>query len=773
MAKFRLLKKPAPNVTHWPALRLDGKDAEQEKQLPCDKLPSNAKEGAVVARTDDGYFEASTFSETTPDAAPEEYCGPEVDGDGHLVYNPARGNPPANSVFLPPYNFVRIDEAVRRRPFDDVARHELLADYCGRLTCKLTTTTPIFIPDTERTTMVQVTGGEHKRLPFFSVGNPSRLGIPATSLKGMIRSVVEAVTNSCLSILDDKRHGWRRVTNLPERKPYRFLRGPSGVTQEEYPDCVRLSQNATRPGGAPFAHGDGVEVQTVQLRQHGFAEVVVVRDPATGAVLWDARRTLRSVVVTLANQKWARDSGSPANDYRVSDTLNVGQRISGSTLTVTATCELLSGKGGIKRYVLEVNGHPPLSVSAWRKGIVKRADPVTNKANERVFITPCTPATPVDPTAWQRYLDAHADAKDPVRRDPLASNGGYGYLAETRCGKQHGVTPLKGLSLGPVHMFREAYDNTVSDAVPQALRPDACGPADGLCPACALFGGIFGAGALAGRVAFNPAWHVSGPAPLQPVALRILSTPKTSFFPFYLQPVDSGRGARKSVDYNGTPWQPGRRPDDSQFGAQSVSVRGRKFYWHHPDHSTDAKATYGLEEPHIEAHSGEETNQNVTAQLLPAGNEFTFEVDFENLSLDELGLLIWVLELEDGLQHKLGMGKPIGLGSVKIEVTGLVTQTLAYEDPFDPEETSDDAGDLRRQATAAFLGSELKSPCALADLRQILRFGLLDDAHRPAYRPACIEANEGFNYYMDNRHQPLVTIQEAAHGERARQRHAG
>ena len=47
---------------------------------------------------------------------------------------------------------------------------------------------------------------------------------------------------------------------------------------------------------------------------------------------------------------------------------------------------------------------------------------------------------------------------------------------------------------------------------------------------------------------------------------------------------------------------------------------------------------------------------------------FNFEVYFENLSDKELGILVYALELEEGLLHKIGRAKAYGFGSCKIEI---------------------------------------------------------------------------------------------------------
>lgn len=51
------------------------------------------------------------------------------------------------------------------------------------------------------------------------------------------------------------------------------------------------------------------------------------------------------------------------------------------------------------------------------------------------------------------------------------------------------------------------------------------------------------------------------------------------------------------------------------------------------------------------------------------GTIFNGRIYFENLSDIELGALLFSLDLPEGLAHKIGMAKPLGLGSVKITPT--------------------------------------------------------------------------------------------------------
>lgn len=89
----------------------------------------------------------------------------------------------------------------------------------------------------------------------------------------------------------------------------------------------------------------------------------------------------------------------------------------------------------------------------------------------------------------------------------------------------------------------------------------------------------------------------------------------------------------------------------------AFKLRGIKQYW--------------LKE---EITDGEEAeNENIKSSMLPymEGARFKGEVKFENLSEEELGMLLWGIALEEESQQNMGKGKPYGYGRVKIRITGL------------------------------------------------------------------------------------------------------
>lgn len=135
---------------------------------------------------------------------------------------------------------------------------------------------------------------------------------------------------------------------------------------------------------------------------------------------------------------------------------------------------------------------------------------------------------------------------------------------------------------------------------------------------------------------------------------KLLQSPKPTTFQHYLvQPKDDLKNRRH---YN----------DNS-------AIRGNKLYWHKSG------------ENWIENDPQKRKNENLITKIKPvkAKTKFSGQIRFENLTSVELGALLFALDLPEGCFHKMGMGKPIGLGSVKITPElYLSDRKKRYEDLF-------------------------------------------------------------------------------------------
>ena len=154
---------------------------------------------------------------------------------------------------------------------------------------------------------------------------------------------------------------------------------------------------------------------------------------------------------------------------------------------------------------------------------------------------------------------------------------------------------------------------------------EECQYIEELCITCRLFGFQSSAGSsFQGKVNISDAKARSGYKNLDRITLTELLGPKPHHTAFYAFPHGSNR------------------------------IAGRKFYFHHKQ---DAPILRSKKEP---SHLNSTVNPIEDAV-------FDFNVSFTNLTDDEYALLLYSLFLEDGVCHKIGYGKPAGLGSVKIE----------------------------------------------------------------------------------------------------------
>ena len=191
--------------------------------------------------------------------------------------------------------------------------------------------------------------------------------------------------------------------------------------------------------------------------------------------------------------------------------------------------------------------------------------------------------------------------------------------------------------------YRIAYDLKISDHLPNSLERHNNGV--DLCDS------VFGYGDnWAGRVSFSDA-HVQGTLKMCPSDYpHPLMGPNPTSFQLYLN---------QDVDDHNT---------YNHWGHEHASLRGYKMYWHQP-----------LEKAKNWTRTVEEKEIKGTRKIRPVdrGVTFTSRIHFERLSDVELGALLMSLNLDkySGEQrrtyYKLGMGKSIGFGSIKLntEVT--------------------------------------------------------------------------------------------------------
>lgn len=201
--------------------------------------------------------------------------------------------------------------------------------------------------------------------------------------------------------------------------------------------------------------------------------------------------------------------------------------------------------------------------------------------------------------------------------------------------------------LSPAQISRSVFRNKVDDLLGTYHH---CEDTDNVCEACGLFGMIGKKGstsAIASRLRFTDA-KLENEAKLTYKTLKELSSPRLSSIEFY------STAPKMEFQWN--------------YDTKGVKLNGRKYYFHH---NCDCTTT-------------EKTGRNLTTELLEKGAEFSFDIFFDKLTENELNRLVWTLAIGENTtdshrMHKLGHGKPLGLGSVKITVDSVTKRSFDFD----------------------------------------------------------------------------------------------
>lgn len=188
------------------------------------------------------------------------------------------------------------------------------------------------------------------------------------------------------------------------------------------------------------------------------------------------------------------------------------------------------------------------------------------------------------------------------------------------------------------------------DLVPKEFQP--CSNIENLCFACRMFGSTGDKEnsndkdlSCIGKVYFTDATIEKKSAKIVSdyIPLKALGQPHPTFTRFYLK-------------------------DNGSYRKKDSIIRGRKFYWHHKDKINNFEKSLNSIKMNGKEEWDKRKNFNASLKFLKPENKFEFEVRFKNLTDEELGVLIYSLELEKNLLHKFGKAKAFGFGSSKITI---------------------------------------------------------------------------------------------------------
>ena len=546
-----------------------------------------------------------------------------------------------NRMFVNPYNFVPLGDG-SKRPCSFTDNESLT----GEIACTLKIKTPLAIPNTEG----QPTDDKiEKKYEFMSVDEKHI--IPGSEIRGMIRNVYETITDSCLSVINNSIITKRETSAFKGTGLVKW----NGAQWELY-------QAKRTPTYSPTT----IKNKTNSLK----GKVYVVRNWKffTGLNLIGLKGTVNEKIKSsrdfeaferaLAEAKWFI---KPNGDTEDINSVTIGKGRS-KGVNITKKWGAHYGRTELEK----VFGQKVLDDKYTESAeCVSIFEPVNSSPIiiEEDLIDNLTEVL----ESYAFYGSQKKEAFDAVtpKKDGALYPVFFSY--KTEAGPKPNFTADSIDRLAPAQMSRVAFKNSVPKLLGE-YKP--CSEAGKLCPGCSLFGTVIKGNAKAARVRFCDAVP-SGKITVSEdfVPIKVLSSPKITSVEFY-----SLCDGLKTFE-NQPKWN---------HDSKGVYLRGRKFYLHNPKAAEDA-SVYS-EDGFIYSESKKPLN---AAYKLAKSGKFTFKVFFERISKKELQNLVWSLTLgnEAGKEtycHKLGHGKPIGLGSVIISVDEIKKRTVSEGYKIEP-----------------------------------------------------------------------------------------
>lgn len=523
--------------------------------------------------------------------------------------------------------------------------------YSGRITVTMTTETPLLIPDAAR-----ATGTDHKTYPLRVVNGKPYLA--PTSIKGMLRSEYEMITNSRLSVFShhDDRLAYRWTTNITNIRPARVIKFKDGrealkilghsVSLQRYRKQAQPNQRDKGQSKQALTYQDSSE-----LPQHGDWVWVKLSADLQNASLSKVKEICRRAKGEMHKPGWYAGfvciTGANIKD-------KVNERVFIETpddpyVPLTAPLKVL-WKELITNYQEE---HKQAIAERLQQGL-KATDYLGSNPGETAFsrhvYTPEAAELKPGTLCYIKFKDVSA-IKDAGRKGKIAASE---------------VTALIPVMISR-RLFETAPQALLDESLKSALTRKQLSPAD------RVFGWVnsSGQGAYRGNLRIYDVRCLDENAiescGQNGLTLAILGQPKEQQARFYLAKAQSGEALK-----SGTPKEKGYQPGQA--------LRGRKVYPHQtvPEGYWNPNTTEPIDGFYREYRQvdGLPSTQNRTIKdWVKSNTRFQFDIELTNFSAIELGALLWLLSLPEGQFHRLGGGKPFGFGSVKLEITKLQIQT--------------------------------------------------------------------------------------------------
>ena len=624
-----------------------------------------------------------------------------------------------SKTFHNPYTFVPSpprQEAIEQcgfagdfNPLECGLDHVSLKDnlWTGHIPIKITTVTPLVLlkdDGRERETIEDQTYDVHSR-------------IPESSLRGMLRSAYEAVTNSRYACFG-KEHKEKLAYRMDTREAPSLI--PAIVKKGNKPGklVTHLYTGTSIPTPMGPKRG-GIDEQRAMYAAMLDQDLEYVHGgvPKTGDTVW-AQITLYEhnnpfYLYWAADKVWSTQQ--QPNKPNTRDPNNPDVRIVKGHVFITN--ENIKRKHDERIFFYDNPNMTQIKkditddhIEAWEKLINNYRDAHTD---DDIFDRPGAQNEPWkkigdDPgeTAWSPHLYQDSKHRDVWHEDPHGRDTEHdaidlkdGDMVYASCEFDNGEIS-KITHLLPVSISRVLYDLSPRDLLHRSLRPAK--RISELSPADRLFGWVAQPDgedsdqesqtkvtdqerdSYKGRIRVVCENH---PRPNiieqfeddQSLPLAILGQPKPEQARFYVARDDKGTPQEHNISKKKAGYSKGK------------GIRGRKQYWHHKGleaHKKSQKRASDYWNPSVEDRTQEQRdgryqeyrrpdqngqpqkdtqNRSIKGWIQP-GTKFEASLYLQNLQSEEVGALLWLLSRPEGYYFKLGYGKPLGFGSVQMEI---------------------------------------------------------------------------------------------------------
>lgn len=577
--------------------------------------------------------------------------------------------------FINPYTFVGLRDGKSKSTVSPQGD-----PLTGRITCRMITKTQLAIPDLSNDKTPE---GINKH-PFYRIGG--KAAVPGSSIRGVIRNVYEALTNSCMHVNDKE------------------------------DDYFSSRQNKEKPGVIVCENGGLVLYDADRIR-------IVLGLKPDDAVKIKSNKALHTTEV--------RKQLRQLEDFRIGDRVSIDGLVDGMTSTVAFK----------------------LKKDSSGKGIYMRADTLITGRDDKANVTHNNPAVFIPTTV--------KTAVTPEMLGLLRLNAANYVTDDKQVSRQYAAC-LKGLEngekslpvwyyerggkiyLAPSQMSRSFFFNKPRDML-KKMGYTACSVKAEQCEACALFGmvGLGSKGeAAASRVRFGDAVCEDDGCFDNYYVLPILGGPRISSFEFYLKSKDDEYSFMDKKNFI-LPFDPDEK---------DTVIAGRKFYWHHKGKLITRDDPKSLEVARKAAQRNDPaerenfSSKDSCLELVKPKMSFNFDVYFDGITGEQLKKLLFSLNFGENddngtLCHKIGHGKPAGLGSVKIVADSVVIREFSDGNYSISEDQKE-----KYAAKAEELFNK-------AEYEQVLRAVDMDaipDASLISY-PKTVMSSDAFKWFAENR----------------------